>query len=82
VRTAVGFAALIVLSFAVLTGTEAMADPAPASGAVGPVAISPTTGRVLVGTEEGLWWSDDQGAHWRAAGGLGTDRGVDHWRSQ
>jgi hypothetical protein len=61
-------------------GTPARASIAP-YGAVGAVAVSPATGRVLVGIDDRkagrcLWWSDDQGAHWRVARGLGKASGV------
>jgi len=56
-------------------GTPARATDAPGGG-VDAVAVSPATGRVLVGLNgkagRCLWWSDDHGVHWQVARGLGN----------
>jgi hypothetical protein len=73
-------AALVTAVVLVVPGPTATAEVAP-FGAVGAVAVSPATGRVLVGIDDRkpgacLWWSDDQGAHWHVARGLGRASGV------
>jgi len=77
--------AVAAAAFATVGGGAPVATTARASvgfrGAVDVVAVSPATGRVLVGIEggkpgSGLWWSDDRGAHWHVALGLGKASGV------
>jgi hypothetical protein len=79
-RTGVAAAALVVVAGGAGVGTPARASIAP-FGAVDAVAVSPATGRVLVGIDDRkagrcLWWSDDQGAHWQVVRGLGKASGV------
>ncbi|HEX6702852.1 MAG TPA: hypothetical protein VF101_19145 [Gaiellaceae bacterium] len=67
-------AAVILAALLPLPGANAGAAAAP-FGWVSAVAVSPSTGRVLLGIGDNpgrcLWWSDDHGAHWQVAKGLG-----------
>jgi photosystem II stability/assembly factor-like uncharacterized protein len=67
-------AAVILAALLTLPGANAAAAAAP-FGWVSAVAVSPSTGRVLLGICDNpvrcLWWSDDHGAHWQVARGLG-----------
>src|SRR5712691_9427318 len=86
IRIVVTAAVLVVVAGGAPVGTTASAEVA-AFGAAGTlasvvtVAVSPTTGRVIVGIGGGgpgewLSWSDDQGAHWQLARGLEKNDGV------
>ena len=67
-------AAVVLAALLALPCANATAAAAP-FGWVGAVAVSPSTGRVLLGIGDNpgrcLWWSDDHGAHWHVALGLG-----------
>jgi photosystem II stability/assembly factor-like uncharacterized protein len=66
-------AAVVLAAPLVLAGANATAAATP-FGWVSAVAVSPSSGRVLVGVGDNpgrcLWWSDDHGAHWQVARGL------------
>jgi hypothetical protein len=85
IRIVVAAAVLVVVVGGAPVGTTASAEVAAFGvdtlASVVTVAVSPTTGRVIVGiggggSGEWLSWSDDHGAHWQLARGLEKNVGV------
>jgi hypothetical protein len=82
VRIVVGVAALLTIAGAARAGTAERASIR-LSG-LNAIAVSPASGRILVGLEgrfdseagRTLWWSDDHGRQWRLARGLGAASGI------
>ena len=79
-------AAVVLAALLALPCANATAAAAP-FGWVGAVAVSPSTGRVLLGIGDNpgrcLWWSDDHGATWQPTGAsFNTDTGEFTWAPQ